>query len=467
MGNRLRKVFVFLSIAGLLGFFLVSCEHNSINGKVLLTVVKDSEQLEIYRSSVNKGRLPGAAILAIDPMDPQAEPKEISNNFYSACFPDITYDGQKMLFSAQVKQGDIWQIFEMDLTDFSSKQLTNAEYDCSEPKYLPGGRVVYSQVVSKEEELQSLMVLQEGYSESRQITFSPKSYSGTEVLHDGRIISVSQSLNEEANLAKVMVMRPDGTKELLFYDGNESGQLIGKPREIQTKEILLLEKEAEGRSVLFSLNYNDPLNSKKRLSNHIKGDFAGIGSSYGNNVLVCYKPSADSSYGLYVFDPTSTIEMSPVYQAEEYQFVDAVFVQERQRPKNIPSEVNLEQQTGLLLCQDINFSGYNDATEPKMQKAVKIELLGQKTSLGIVDAEADGSVYLKIKADTPFRIQTLDEKGAVVNGPSDWINLRPNERRACVGCHQGNELVPKNQQPLSVLKDPVEIPILEQLMANN
>jgi len=43
--------------------------------------------------------------------------------------------------------------------------------------------------------------------------------------------------------------------------------------------------------------------------------------------------------------------------------------------------------------------------------------------------------------------------------------LRPNERRGCVGCHQGNEMVPDNHQPLSVLKDPIEIPKLPKLMA--
>ncbi len=87
-----------------------------------------------------------------------------------------------------------------------------------------------------------------------------------------------------------------------------------------------------------------------------------------------------------------------------------------------------------------------------------MEVIGIDTTLGIVDVEKDGSVYLKIIADTPFQLQTLDETGKVVSGPSSWIYLRPNERRGCVGCHQGNERVPENRQPLSVLKAPVEIP---------
>ena len=41
-------------------------------------------------------------------------------------------------------------------------------------------------------------------------------------------------------------------------------------------------------------------------------------------------------------------------------------------------------------------------------KASRIEIVGIDSSLGIVDVEEDGSFYLKIIADKPFRIQTVD-----------------------------------------------------------
>ena len=72
-----------------------------------------------------------------------------------------------------------------------------------------------------------------------------------------------------------------------------------------------------------------------------------------------------------------------------------------------------------------------------------------------VRIKADGSFYLKIDADIPFRIESLNKQGEVVRGPSDWIYLRPNERRACVGCHADHELAPKNFQPLAIKEDPV------------
>lgn len=466
MRNRLLKTIVCYSMVAALGCLLVSCKDDSIEGKVLLTAIKDPQMVEVYTGTSGVGVLPGAAIIAIDPQQEGTAAKVISDGFYSACFPDVSYNGQKIVFTGQLQEGEVWQIFEMNLKDLSTQQLTHAEFNCYEPKYLPGGRVVYAQEVSGENQAKRLMVLQEGYKESRQITFSPNSYSGTTVLHDGRIISLSQSSNESPE-GRIMVMRPDGTKEMLFYKSEENRRLIAKPREIGNHRVLALEKDENGKNVMFNLDYNDPLHSKLILSDHLTGDFAGIGTSYQNNILFCYKPSSNYNYGLYVFDMTSDSGVTSLYDDPDYHFVDAVFVGERKRPKNIPSEVNMKHQTGLLLCQDINFSGYGGDTAEEEQKAVKIEILGINASLGVVDAESDGSVYLKIKADTPFRIQTLDDEGAIVKGPSEWINLRPNERRACVGCHQGNELVPENRQPLSVMKDPIEIPLIQQLMATN
>ena len=92
-------------------------------------------------------------------------------------------------------------------------------------------------------------------------------------------------------------------------------------------------------------------------------------------------------------------------------------------------------------------------------KAYKIQVAGRDSSLGVVQVEKDGSVYLKVIADTPFQIRTIDEKGNVLSGPCGWIWLRPNERRGCVGCHEDHEMVPENKVPLAVRNPPVNIPV--------
>ena len=120
----------------------------------------------------------------------------------------------------------------------------------------------------------------------------------------------------------------------------------------------------------------------------------------------------------------------------------------------------MKESTGQLFCQDINVTNiHHDNGSSLPAKATMIEVLGMDGSMGVVPVEEDGSFYLKVLADTPFRLQTLDEQGQVVNGPCGWLWLRPFERRGCVGCHEDPELVPKNFVPLAVKKEPVSIPL--------
>jgi len=75
--------------------------------------------------------------------------------------------------------------------------------------------------------------------------------------------------------------------------------------------------------------------------------------------------------------------------------------------------------------------------------------------MATVEAKEDGSIYVKLDADMPFRMETLNSQGELLHGPSDWIYLRPKERRACTGCHANPELAPRNYQPHAVKVDPV------------
>jgi hypothetical protein len=177
-------------------------------------------------------------------------------------------------------------------------------------------------------------------------------------------------------------------------------------------------------------------------------------------MLVSYRKSDSDYYALYDFDPEKGDLGQPLYSSTDNDILEAVAVEEHPRPRKLPSEVDPHVKTGLILCQDVNVLDPSVFMNKSLLKKVsKIEVLGINSSLGIVDVEKDGSFYLKAMADTPFRIQALDENEKVIYGPCDWIWLRPNERRGCVGCHEDHELVPENRIPFSVKKPPVIIPV--------
>ena len=176
--------------------------------------------------------------------------------------------------------------------------------------------------------------------------------------------------------------------------------------------------------------------------------------------MVSYRKSDAERYSLYEFDPEKKSLGHTVYHNTEYDIIDIVAAGKYDRPKKLPSEVDMHVKTGLLLCQDINVMGFQPTpNSPGTPKASMIEVLGIDSTYGVVPVEEDGSFYLKVLADKPFQIRSLDENGRVLYGPCSWLWLRPNERRGCVGCHEDPELVPVNRIPLAVIKLPVIIPV--------
>ena len=430
---------------------------------LILTEAPGSNQPQENLSGISGHYFPGARISAILPGKPESL-KVLTKDFYSACSPDISYDGRSMLFAAQQKKDESWQIWEMNLDNLKYKKITSFNENCTDPAYLPGGRMVFSKLTVNDtvRSAYCLYVCNLNGSGFRQITFSPADNLATTVLKDGRLLTVSRQLLPEKRDPMLMVMRPDGTKADMFYKGGTGNILISSAHETSDGKILFIESDKEGSSKgdLVSITYNRPLHTRINLTSGIGGDFCSVLPFGPDKYLVSCRNSDSEHFSLYEFDPQKKSLGQNVFSDPDYDIVDAVLAEEYERPKKLPSEVDLKVKTGLLLCQDLNFM---DLQMPENisdnRKASKIEVLGVDTTYGVVEVEKDGSFQLKVMADTPFRIRTLDEKGNVVNGPCSWLWLRPNERRGCIGCHEDPELVPENKVSLAIMKPPVIIPV--------
>ena len=357
----------------------------------------------------------------VDPDRPDKDPIVIVNEFHEVGSPEISYQGDAVLFQAKRNQDEYWQIWEYDLAADELHQLTDADSDCKDPTYLPDGRIVYSRFLADYSGYHVLETCQADGSAIQQITFGPIDFTSPIVLRDGRILALAKEVYPNKNRTQLMVMRPDGTKIELFYEPSNDMAIVPDAGVFETTDGRIAFQETtldkKAGAEWFSVNYDNPMGS--RASFDAKGE---------------------------------SIMSSVVYET-------------RPMPKKLPSAVNPEVETALLVCMDANLT--EDETGETQGKSVKVELLGLQGSLGTVDLENDGSVYLKIQADMPFRMQTLDSEGMVVQGPSSWLQMRPNERRGCVGCHAGHTRVPDNRQPLAVQKEPVEIPLYrETIMAS-
>lgn len=453
-----------LVTVGFSGLLMLSCKGKPITDLIIITECAEKAGNPDYISGESWRYISGARLLAVNPNNPGKSPKMLTEGFYSACSPDISYDGKYMLFAGQQKEGDAWQIWEMDLGNSSVRQITTSADNCTDPVYLPGNRLLYSKILANDS-------LKAGYSlyagnldgsGMQRITYSPNCYFASGTMHDGRVLTISRQLYPAPEEQLMMVMRPDGTKADMFYKGAENTSLLGRAAETADGKIVFVESDSANHESghLVSITYNRPLNSRINLTSGLEGDFLTVSVRSSGKYLVTYRKADTDRFALYEFDPENKVLGQPVFTSADHNILDALVVEVRARPKKLPSEVDMGVKTGLLLCQDIHIldPGFADA-QPSGKKASKIEVLGLNSSLGIIAVEEDGSFYLKAMADTPFRIQTLDEDGKVVNGPCAWIWIRPNERRGCVGCHEDHELAPENNVPLSVKKNPVNIPI--------
>ena len=55
--------------------------------------------------------------------------------------------------------------------------------------------------------------------------------------------------------------------------------------------------------------------------------------------------------------------------------------------------------------------------------------------LGYAPIEPDGSFTLKVPADTPIALAVVDAEGRAFQTHTNWIQVRPGEKRTCDGCH--------------------------------
>ncbi len=59
----------------------------------------------------------------------------------------------------------------------------------------------------------------------------------------------------------------------------------------------------------------------------------------------------------------------------------------------------------------------------------------QQQILGYAPVEPDGSFKLQVPADVPLALSIVDAEGRAIQTHTNWIQVRPGERRTCDGCH--------------------------------
>lgn len=420
------------------------CSNRSMTGKIIAVEIpgRNIENLE------------GARIIEVDPEASRNKAVVLSKGFSSAASPSLSHDGRFLFFQGKKQDSDPWQIWMMDLQKNKFHQVTDLPEPCTHPVPIPDETVVFSrQRTVKEVVVNDLWRCGNDGCCLTQITHNPSMNVEAAILNEGRILYLSSQQYPDPRSPVLMVMRPDGTKSELYSPGCCGWSPVTGGAESADGYIYFISSGGRLSRVL----HRRPLHTFENLSDGIEGTFSAVTPLPEGGCLVSYRPAPGEPTGLYTFNEGNG-RPELVFQGDR-DITDPVWIMAMdERPRILPSAVNPENPTGLLMSQDINHSMlpvHPGIAGDTMATSIRVSYLEGKQA--VTEVEMDGSFYLKMDTDSPFRIETLNKAGETVRGPSDWIYLRPNERRACTGCHADPELAPENIQPLAVKKDPVEI----------
>ena len=456
--KRSKNAYGFLVgiILAIFSLFAGSCTKQLPHeGKVVFTQIPVSSISDNQLESHDFRYAPGMKI-AIAEMDESLKNVEtLTEDFHSARSPEISFNGKTIIFSGQKAGGDVWQIWQLDLEKIEIHQITQSDQNCTDPVWLPDGKVAYSKQIDGEKaslpdrqglKYHALFSCYPDGSDEQRITFQPHEDVSASMLNDGRLLVSSRQVYPDTSSLKFLAIHPDGTKAELFYQTVSATKFISKAWESKDRRVFFMESNK-----LVSINFNRPLNSRKLVSAENQGIYLSIFPMDESQAIVSVKKPAERTFGLSIIDPSNPGTQTFYFNNSEYHLIEPVIVMSRSVPKKLPSTVNMERESGYFICMDTDQSEINIGEE----SSVKVQVLGVDKVLGEAPVEEDGSFYLEIGADQPIRFQTLNEAGEVVREPSSWMWVRPNERRGCVGCHEDREIAPENVVPLAIEKLPV------------
>ncbi len=187
----------------------------------------------------------------------------------------------------------------------------------------------------------------------------------------------------------------------------------------------------------------------------------------GNWILASHAPWYDrrlNAYSLQLLN-LETREMRLVYDDPDMSDVDAIPIAPRPVPPVRPSvRPPTASKTGFVFCQSVFNSDLpfdrRDVAAVRVLEAEQVGLsmngnLGFQTRLlATVPLASDGSFHVEVPADVPFRFALVDAAGKTLVHETEFLYVRPGERKGCVGCHEPKPTSNPNTRGLAVSAPP-------------
>ena len=360
-------------------------------------------------------------------------------NFAASADPEVSFDGQRVLFAAKAHPQDPWQIWETTLSDGTQRRITSGNRDCIRPFYLPDDRIVYARKVNgrfviETSDLAGGKILPLTYISSNAIP--------TDVLRDGRILFESSYPLGTDGPPELYTVYSDGSGIESYRCDHSGARHSGR----QNKSGDIVFVSTRGLARFTSARAQEiPIAAPA-------GEYAGeVNETASGDWILSWRSNATSTFRLMRWTPGSK-DLDPLFMQPDANIVQPTLLVERTVPNRHPSGLH-DWANANLLCLNAYTSKYQFA--PGSIQTVKMytrDADGAARLRGAAPVERDGSFFVQVPTEQPIQIELLDAAGKTLKRESGFFWMRRGEQRGCVGCHAGPEAAPENAVPMILLK---------------
>jgi hypothetical protein len=429
----------------------------------------------------------GARIAVVSP---DGQVRVLSEGFQSACDPNVSFDGQRVLFAGRKERNAHWRIWEIGFDGKGLRAISPENMDARSPIYVstlftldspqPWFTTVF---VGREPSMNevgrasvsSLYNIKLDGTELRRLTFNPDRNIDPFQMWDGRVIYAAERHTNEPGSAGGRVglyaIHMEGA-DMESYGGDLGSRIQQMPCATAGGLVIFVESSQptwDGAGQLACVEERRPHPTYRALTEDAGYVFLYPSPLRDNQVLVSRRPATGGgNFGVYCFDADRG-QCELIFDSPDFHDVQAVLAKPRNRPDGHSTVVTTTNDFGTLYglncyTTDAMRDGHlkqgeikrvrfiegvaRTAAEPAAKGAAQGPFIPRRL-VGEAPVETDGSFNVIVPADTPLLLQTLDEHGLAL-GNCGWIWVKPKETRGCIGCHENPELTPENEFVLAL-----------------
>ncbi|MBP8132040.1 MAG: PD40 domain-containing protein [Candidatus Hydrogenedentes bacterium] len=426
--------------------------------------------------------------------------------------PDVSFDGQRILFSMRRNREDDYHIYEINADGTDLRQLTRAAGVTDiDPLYLPDGRIAFSSTrqpkycMCNRHIMANLFRMDGDGANIHQIGKSTLFEGHGALLPDGRILYyrweyVDRNFGDAQGLWTV---HPDGTGHAVYWGNNtNSPGAVFDARPIPgADQTLCIFGSCHDRpwGALAIIDRRLGLDGRAPVARtwpESAIDLVGIGDfdtykqvtpryedayPLTDSLFLCAREAGDGELmGIFAVHRDGRETLVHVEPPGCY---DPIPLAPRTPPTLIPDRRDFASPTGAFYVADVyrgtHMAGvgrgavkYLRVVEspekrffvPEQQwggqgqqnPAMNWHDFNNKRILGTVPVEEDGSAYFDVPAETFVYFQLLDANGMMVQSMRSGTIIQPGETQGCTGCHENRLTAPPpgNASPLALRRAP-------------